>query len=91
MVNLEIVYDLNDYNVSSVTCPFTMMQPTTVVSNNHYLCVSIKPPTPDVLTIRKSISDALAQSFGQTSATTYLDIVWINDEGSSAAIRVHKE
>ena len=63
----------------------------TVIPNNHYLRVSIKPPTPDVLTIRKSISDALTQTFGQTSAMTYLDIFWINDEGSSVVIRVHKE
>jgi len=74
------------------SCPFTvMMQPAIVISNRHYLRVSIEPPTSDVLTIRKSTSDALAQTFGQTSATTYLDILWINDEGSSAVIRVHKE
>lgn len=60
-------------------------------TSNHYIRLSITPPSSDALTIRKAIQDALTQTFGVISSSTYLDILWIADDGSETAIRVRKE
>ena len=53
----------------------------------HYILFSLSPPTTDPIRIRKSIQDALSQSFGLTSASTYLDILWIADDGNQSVVR----
>lgn len=37
---------------------------------------------------RKAIQDALLQSFGLTSANTYVDTLWLAEDGSEAVVRV---
>lgn len=59
--------------------------------DSHYLLFGIAPATPDILTIRQAISDALGLSFGATSSATYLDILWIEDEGTKCVIRIHRQ
>jgi len=59
--------------------------------DSHYLLLSMNPPTQDVLTIRKTISDALELSFGMTFFAVYIDILWVDNEGAKSVIRVHKE
>lgn len=55
-----------------------------------YLRLGITPPTKNDLSIRKTIADALTQSFGQTSAATYLDILWLSNDGKECAIRAQR-
>lgn len=57
---------------------------------SHYLLFSMSPPARDALTIRKAISDALDLSFGMTSSATYLDVLWVDVEGTKCVVRVHK-
>jgi len=59
--------------------------------DNHYLLLSMTPATQDILTIRKTISDALELSFGMTFSAIYIDILWVDNEGAKSVIRVHKE
>jgi hypothetical protein len=76
---------------------------TTFISNeNHYILLSISPPTHDILTLRKTISNALSESFGLTFASTYLDILWVEELGDESrsvygegggkcVVRLHKK
>jgi len=71
---------------------------TTFISNeSHYILLSISPPTHDILTLRKTISDALSESFGLTFASTYLDILWVEEMGvggegaKKCVVRVNKK
>jgi hypothetical protein len=59
------------------------------LSENHYIRLSISPPS-DALTLRKSLQDSLTQSFGITYSTTYLDILWVADDGGEAVVRVRQ-
>ncbi|PPR05440.1 hypothetical protein CVT26_011318 [Gymnopilus dilepis] len=60
-------------------------------TNNHYLRFSIAPSTTSELSARKVISDALTESFGLTSASTNVDILWLSGDGSQCIVRCHKE
>jgi hypothetical protein len=55
---------------------------------NHYLRFSITPACSDGLTVRKTLQDALLQSFGLTSANTYVDILWLAEDGSDVTVRI---
>jgi len=43
------------------------------------------------LTLRKTVADALTQSFGLTSSSTPIDLLWLSDEGTECVLRVQKE
>ncbi|KAF8550648.1 hypothetical protein OG21DRAFT_1513730 [Imleria badia] len=62
------------------------LQPT-----HHYIRLSMQPRCTEVLLIRKSIQDALADMFGLTSAGTYIDVLFVNELGSESVVRVHPE
>lgn len=59
-----------------------------LTSSYHYVRFSISPPTNDALTVRKTLQDALMQSFGLVSANTYMDVLWLAEDGSEVVIRV---
>ena len=50
--------------------------------------MKLNPPCSDALLIRRALQDALSQTFGLVSAGTYMDILWVEDEGKEAIIRV---
>ena len=62
------------------------LQPT-----HHYIRFSMQPRCTEVLLIRKSIQDALADMFGLTFAGTYIDVLFVNALGSESVVRVHPE
>jgi hypothetical protein len=64
------------------------MQASFLHPQNHYLRFSIAPSTKNELAIRKTIADALTQGFGITSAATYLDVLWISEDGKDCVIRI---
>lgn len=55
----------------------------------HYIRFSLAPPC-DVLAVRKSLQDSLTQSFGITSAGTYMDVLWVSPMGSETVIRARQ-
>lgn len=57
-------------------------------SGNHYIKFSVNPACLDALTIRKSVQDALLQSFGLTYANIYMDILWLAETGGEVVIRL---
>lgn len=61
----------------------------------HYILLSISPPTQNVFKLRKTISNALEEMFGQTCAAMYIDVLWVEgkDEegGGKCVVRVHKK
>ncbi|KAH9476862.1 hypothetical protein JR316_0010778 [Psilocybe cubensis] len=59
-------------------------------TESHYLCLSVSPSVASELAIRKTIADALTETFGVTSTSTYLDLLWLKDDGSECIIRAHK-
>ncbi|KAF8415425.1 hypothetical protein L210DRAFT_3431587 [Boletus edulis BED1] len=62
------------------------LQPT-----HHYIRLSVQPRCADPLLIRKSIQDALADMFGLTFASTYIDVLFVNERGSESVVRVNPE
>jgi len=62
----------------------------TINPENHYIRFSILPATKEELALRKTVADALTQSFGVTSSTP-LDLLWLSDEGTECVFRVQKE
>ncbi|KZT68022.1 hypothetical protein DAEQUDRAFT_672063 [Daedalea quercina L-15889] len=60
----------------------------TLASSYHYVRFSLAPACADALSIRKSIQDAFTQSFGLVSANTYVDILWVADDGSEVVVRL---
>lgn len=46
------------------------------------------PPCSDALTLRKSIQDALGHSFGIVYSNTYVDVLWVAEDGSEMVIRI---
>ncbi|KIL59984.1 hypothetical protein M378DRAFT_84358 [Amanita muscaria Koide BX008] len=57
----------------------------------RYIRLSVVPPTLDILYLRKSFQDALSALFGVTSASIYLDILWLADDGSQFVLRVGEQ
>ncbi|OCH92559.1 hypothetical protein OBBRIDRAFT_726545 [Obba rivulosa] len=56
--------------------------------SHHYIRFSISPPSADALSLRKALQDALAQAFGLVAANTYVDVLWLADDGAEAVVRV---
>ena len=67
------------------------MQPQLLKMDQHYLKFSVDPHCSDALTVRKTIQDALLQSFGLTSANIYLDVLWLAEDGTGVVIRVQTQ
>ncbi|KAI0633014.1 hypothetical protein C8Q77DRAFT_1121076 [Trametes polyzona] len=59
-----------------------------LVSTYRYIRFAVSPPCADALTLRKTIQDALGQSFGLVSSHTYVDLLWISDEGTAVVVRI---
>jgi len=59
-------------------------------SDAHYMLLSVAPPTQEANAIRKTIADALAQSFGLASGSAYMDILWVDPDGLQCIVRAHK-
>ncbi|KAF8621320.1 hypothetical protein AX15_007858 [Amanita polypyramis BW_CC] len=59
-------------------------------STYRYIRLSVVPPMQDALTLRKAVQDGLGQLFGITSSSVYVDILWINDDGSQFVLRVNE-
>lgn len=57
-------------------------------TGNHYLRLAVTPPRADGLSVRKTLQDALLQSFGLTSANTYIDVLWLAEDGAEVVVRV---
>ncbi|EMD30906.1 hypothetical protein CERSUDRAFT_100878 [Gelatoporia subvermispora B] len=55
---------------------------------NHYIRFSVSPPNTDALTLRKALQDALSQTFGLVAANTYIDILWVAEDGTEVVLRV---
>ena len=51
----------------------------------------MQPRCTEVLLMRKSIQDALTDMFGVTFASTYIDVLFVNELGSETVIRVNPE
>ncbi|KAH8831204.1 hypothetical protein DL96DRAFT_1586842 [Flagelloscypha sp. PMI_526] len=64
---------------------------TTLQSSYHYILFQISPKPTDELALRKSIQDALSESFGQTGASAYVDILWLNEQGDKSIVRTRPE
>ncbi|KAI0744587.1 hypothetical protein C8Q76DRAFT_700315 [Earliella scabrosa] len=62
--------------------------PHRLVVSHRYVRFAVSPPCSDALTIRKVIQDALGQSFGLVSSHTYVDILWLADDGSAVVVRL---
>ncbi|EGO20125.1 hypothetical protein SERLADRAFT_352146 [Serpula lacrymans var. lacrymans S7.9] len=56
-------------------------------STVHYIRFSVQPSTVDVLTMRKALQISMMQAFGDTSSNTYLDVLWVSEDGSETVIR----
>ena len=55
---------------------------------HHYIRFGVSPACTDLLIIRKTIQDALGQTFGLVSSHTYLDILWLAQDGTALVIRI---
>ncbi|KAF9559025.1 hypothetical protein CPC08DRAFT_709156, partial [Agrocybe pediades] len=60
-------------------------------TDNQYIRFSVNSAVSDVLTLRKMVSDALTQQFGMTFASTHLDVLWLDENGSEFVIRIDKD
>ena len=59
-------------------------------SSKHYIRLTVHPAA-DALTIRKSLSNALSETFGITLASVNIDILWVEEDGSEVVVRIHPE
>lgn len=64
------------------------MPPHFLQSSHHYIRFSILPPCDDELILRKIFQNALQQAFGVVTASMYLDILWVAEDGSGIVVRV---
>lgn len=55
---------------------------------DHYIRFSVSPANTGGLIIRKTLQDALLQSFGLTSANVYVDVLWLAEDGVEVIVRV---
>ena len=67
------------------------MQPQQLKTDHHYLRFSIEPACAEPLTVRKAFQDALLQTFGLTSANTYIDVLWLAENGTGVVIRLNTQ
>ncbi|KAI4525134.1 hypothetical protein K525DRAFT_192297 [Schizophyllum commune Loenen D] len=64
-----------------------MHQTNLIDSGNHFCRFSLSPACSDALTLRKTLEDALEQTFGATSARSAIDILWTSDDGTQVLVR----
>lgn len=57
-------------------------------SDYHYIRLAVSPSNTDALVLRKTLQDALTQTFGITASSTYIDILWVADGGEEFVVRV---
>ncbi|EIW56473.1 uncharacterized protein TRAVEDRAFT_127397 [Trametes versicolor FP-101664 SS1] len=62
--------------------------PRRLPSSHRYIRFAVSPPCTDALTLRKTIQDALGQSFGLVSSHTYVDLLWLADDGTAVVVRI---
>ncbi|KAI0354251.1 hypothetical protein OH77DRAFT_1405654 [Trametes cingulata] len=62
--------------------------PRRLSSTHRYVRFAVSPPCTDAITLRKVIQDALGQSFGLVSSHTYVDILWISEDGKVLVVRI---
>ncbi|KAH9920837.1 uncharacterized protein BXZ73DRAFT_52011 [Epithele typhae] len=55
---------------------------------HNYVRLAVAPPCNDAITLRRTIQTALGQSFGLVSSHTYVDVLWIAEEGTEAVVRI---
>ncbi|KAI0311952.1 hypothetical protein OF83DRAFT_1148544 [Amylostereum chailletii] len=53
----------------------------------HYIRLSLSPPNPDPLSLRRGVQEALTQTFGIIAANTYMDVLWIDEQGAETVLR----
>ena len=73
----------------TVVCEQATMHRRPLKTDQHYVRFTVDPPCTDGLTVRKTLQDALLQSFGLISANTYIDILWVAEDGREVVIRVN--
>ncbi|TEB33885.1 hypothetical protein FA13DRAFT_1730155 [Coprinellus micaceus] len=59
-------------------------------SSKHYIRLTVRPAA-DALTIRKSLSNTLNETFGTTAASVNIDVLWVEEDGSEAVVRMHPD
>lgn len=57
-------------------------------SSHRYIRFAVFPPCADALTLRKTIQDALGQSFGLVYSHTYVDVLWLAEDGTALVVRM---
>lgn len=62
-----------------------------MLPTHHYIRLAMEPRCTDVLLIRKSLQHALTDMFGLTFASTYIDVLSVNELGSETVVRVNPE
>ena len=62
--------------------------PRRLTPDYHYIRFSVSPASTDVLAIRKTMQDALGQSFGLVSSHIYVDVLWLAEDGSEVVVRI---
>lgn len=68
--------------------PDIAAMPRRLPSSHRYIRFAVSPPCTDALTLRKTIQDALGQSFGLVSSHTYVDVLWLADDGTAIVVRI---
>ncbi|TFY62602.1 hypothetical protein EVG20_g6646 [Dentipellis fragilis] len=53
----------------------------------HYIRFTLSPPCSSPLIVRRAIQEALSQAFGATASNTYVDILYVADNGEVAVVR----
>lgn len=56
--------------------------------NHHYIRLAMQPRCTEALLIRKSLQDALTDMFGLTAASTYIDVLFVDEPGSQSVVRI---
>jgi hypothetical protein len=57
-------------------------------SEFHYIRFAVFPSNTDSLSLRKTLQDSLTQTFGVTTSSTYIDILWVSEGGEQFVVRV---
>lgn len=59
----------------------------------HYIHIAIAPANPDrdALSLRKTLQEAITQTFGITSSALYVDVLWMAQDGGRSVIRIQKD
>ncbi|GLB44477.1 hypothetical protein LshimejAT787_1701040 [Lyophyllum shimeji] len=59
----------------------------------HYIRIAVGRINPqrDALSLRKTLQDAITQTFGITSSAVYVDVLWMAEDGGHCVLRVQKD